>query len=392
MTNVDNRSIHPGKFSMTSKMQRPIPILLTTLAFAFIAVPKDVPAQQFGTKGRVIVISPEAKVQIAGKQSRPVATATVHSYSRTNGPWLWVDALWGWLNKNDVVPLDRAEDHYTEIIRSQKAANQPAGVALHQRGIARLALGKPQDALSDFEAAIQDGYGTANVEINRGNALVALGKADNAIEAFTAAIAKSPNNGYAFHARAAQLANEDFLDAALADAEKAVELLPKEAHIWVGRGVVRQKLGKYEEAIADFSKAIQLSPRYSQALSNRAYCLKKTSDFVTAARDYQAAIEINPNLAAAYNDYAWLRATCRKSAIRDAAAAVRLAEKAVDLTDRKNPQYLDTLAAAYAAQGDFEKAIATAEDAVANLDGADQFAADQRLQRYRENKSYIERD
>jgi protein O-mannosyl-transferase len=64
------------------------------------------------------------------------------------------------------------------------------------------------------------------------------------------------------------------------------------------------------------------------------------------------------------DEVAWLLATYPDSRSRDGAEAVRLAEHACDLTQRKIPALLDTLAAAYAEAGDFPRAIGTAEEAL----------------------------
>jgi tetratricopeptide (TPR) repeat protein len=64
------------------------------------------------------------------------------------------------------------------------------------------------------------------------------------------------------------------------------------------------------------------------------------------------------------DELAWLLATNPDSQVRDGAEAVRLAEHACDLTERKIPALLDTLSAAYAEAGDFSRAISAAEEAL----------------------------
>ena len=63
------------------------------------------------------------------------------------------------------------------------------------------------------------------------------------------------------------------------------------------------------------------------------------------------------------NALATYYATCPDERLRDGREAVNLASRAVTATGRKNPEFLDTLAAAYAEQGQFEKAIETADEA-----------------------------
>jgi uncharacterized protein len=73
----------------------------------------------------------------------------------------------------------------------------------------------------------------------------------------------------------------------------------------------------------------------------------------------------------AMNDLAWLLATSTNAAMRNGAEAVALAEKAVAATSRTNKDILDTLAAAYAETGQFEKAVSTQKDAISLIKDED---------------------
>lgn len=66
----------------------------------------------------------------------------------------------------------------------------------------------------------------------------------------------------------------------------------------------------------------------------------------------------SPNYAPAHNSAAWVLATTDDESLRDGKVAVSLAKIACKLTDYKKAYMLDTLAAAYAAVGEFEKAVA----------------------------------
>ena len=67
--------------------------------------------------------------------------------------------------------------------------------------------------------------------------------------------------------------------------------------------------------------------------------------------------------AEALNGYAWLRATSSAAGVRNGALALAQAQQAVAL--EPNAAYLDTLAAAYAELGQFDKAMATQREALA---------------------------
>jgi tetratricopeptide (TPR) repeat protein len=64
------------------------------------------------------------------------------------------------------------------------------------------------------------------------------------------------------------------------------------------------------------------------------------------------------------NDLAWILATHPDPEVRDGAEALEPAQRAADLTRRRDPQVLDTLAAAYAAAGRYGEAIANAQKAL----------------------------
>jgi len=67
------------------------------------------------------------------------------------------------------------------------------------------------------------------------------------------------------------------------------------------------------------------------------------------------------------NALAWILATSQNPELRDGSNAVVFAEKSVTATHRKSPAELDTLAAAYAETGDFEKAVSIQQEAIALL-------------------------
>jgi serine/threonine-protein kinase len=73
---------------------------------------------------------------------------------------------------------------------------------------------------------------------------------------------------------------------------------------------------------------------------------------------------------------------------RNGKKAVELALKACELSDWKNPGYLDTLAAAYARVGDFGNAVKWQEKALESPELANNTEAQQRLNFYLERKPW----
>jgi Zn-dependent protease with chaperone function len=77
---------------------------------------------------------------------------------------------------------------------------------------------------------------------------------------------------------------------------------------------------------------------------------------------YEEALRLEPDNPVVLNNLAWLLATTPERGLRDPARAVRLAEKAV--AQEGNPVYLDTLAEAYYAAGNLDRALAVIDEAI----------------------------
>jgi hypothetical protein len=93
--------------------------------------------------------------------------------------------------------------------------------------------------------------------------------------------------------------------------------------------------------------------------------------------------------AQALKDLAWFLATCRLAELRNATDAITLAEKAVALTSRKNAACLDTLAAACAEAGQFERAVAIQKEALSVLGVRDDRSVyEDRLQLFQAGSAY----
>jgi tetratricopeptide (TPR) repeat protein len=125
-------------------------------------------------------------------------------------------------------------------------------------------------------------------------------------------------------------------------------------------------------------------------LRNEASIFLAQGKFAEAAARYRDSAE-NGDVST-MNELAWLLATCPDKDVRDGSKAVDYAQKACASTKRKLPNFLDTLAAAYAEAGQFEKAVATQQEAMGLLH-SDQVKKDfaTRLKLYQSNTPYRER-
>jgi tetratricopeptide (TPR) repeat protein len=76
-----------------------------------------------------------------------------------------------------------------------------------------------------------------------------------------------------------------------------------------------------------------------------------------AIRHYRNALDMDSNDPVVLNQLAWILTTADKPELRNGEEAVRLATKAVELTDSRRPLFIGTLAAAYAQAGQFPEAV-----------------------------------
>ena len=108
---------------------------------------------------------------------------------------------------------------------------------------------------------------------------------------------------------------------------------------------------------------------------------------------YKKALSMRPDDNNIQNKLAWILATVEDEKLRDPAEAVRLANRACELTQYAQPYYLDTLAVAYAANGDFPRAIETAEKALRLAVDSETLSREirERLELYEENRPYAEK-
>jgi cell division protein FtsN len=154
-------------------------------------------------------------------------------------------------------------------------------------------------------------------------------------------------------------------DEAIKAFSTAIEIIPQDYQAYNYRGVAWALKGNYDRALADYDKALEIRPRYAEAYNNRGFARTQQGDLRNALNDYARALKINPFFVDAYNNKAWVLATCADQRFRDGSQAVRLAQKAVEL--KPDVVSLDTLAAAYAAVGNFDAAVDTQKKAIQKL-------------------------
>lgn len=163
------------------------------------------------------------------------------------------------------------------------------------------------------------------------------------------------------------LAKGDY-DGAIAHYDKAIELDPTFARPFHGRGVAFFHKGEYDKSISSYSEAIRLQPQNDVAVFDRGLAYWELAEAKLTLADFERAARLNPKNHDAWNGLAWGKATAPQAELRNGKQAIEFAMTACELTGWKNPFPLSTLAAAYAEDGQFDRAIEWHKKAMASAD------------------------
>jgi tetratricopeptide (TPR) repeat protein len=309
-----------------------------------------------------------------------------------------------------------------DVMPTHHAAHNNLGILLARRG-------RLEEALGHYGAALREAPEVAEIRENLADALVATGDLDGAEAAYREAARLAPTHAGPHLGLGHVAAERGEHGAAIAHYERAVALAPGDADARYNLATQLAAVGRQEEAAARYREVLESTPDDVAAANNLAVTLRALGRTDEAIETFEAVLardpgdrEVRYNLAIALLDagrggkaidvarrglarmpedaalanfLAWLHATSPVDRWRDAAAAVRLAEQATALTDHADPNYLDTLAAAYAEAGRFDDAVRVAEQTIALL--ADDEAAErqaemrERLALYRAGRPYRER-
>jgi tetratricopeptide (TPR) repeat protein len=217
-----------------------------------------------------------------------------------------------------------------------------------------------------------------------------VGRAKEGAAHFEASVRLKPESSAAHYNFATALTLAGRVDEAIRQYQQALQLKPDYALAHNNLGSVLLRLGNSTEALQHFREALRLDPANAEAHYNVGSVFRSRGSFSDAIDQFREAVRLKPDWIPAGTSLAWLLATAPDAALRDANQAIRLAERAVDLSGRRDAGALDVLAAACAAAGEFDRAVAAAQAAL-ELKPADPDAAAirQRQELYRRRKPYV---
>ncbi len=287
--------------------------------------------------------------------------------------------------------IEEAIAGFTEVLRLKP--DYPN--AVNNLGVALQKQGKINEAVEKWKKALELKPDHPDAHYNMGLVLAEQGKYDEAIKHFNEALQAKPDWPGPHNDLGLAYAQLGKLDLAIQNYNEALRLKPDyfKAHYNLGFALFRQD--KLDDAIRCWSETVRLDPSNHKAYHNLGIAFYRQGNIEQAIKHWAEAVRLKPDWAEALNNLAWALATVEDEELRNPAEAVRLAERACELTDYEQAGMLDTLGVAYAAAGRFPKAIETAKKAtkLAEATGKKNLAQgiQNRLQLYKARRPYREK-
>jgi tetratricopeptide (TPR) repeat protein len=259
-----------------------------------------------------------------------------------------------WLGKTN-----EAMDHYQEALRIKPQyalGHNNLGHALSERG-------DVTEAIEHFRLAVQFDPRYVDAHCNLAQALVKQGKLDEAMAEYARALAIDPESLLVHYQLGEALVEQKKFDEAISQFTHVLRIRPDYGPARLQLGLIRGMQGRLDEAIALFRENLRTQPDDYAAHYQLALALSGQGKSKEAIQHYEATLKGLPDMPEVLNNLAWIFAANPDSEVRHGAEAVRLAERACNLTQYKQVLMVGTLAAAYAEAGRFADAVATAEKA-----------------------------
>jgi protein O-mannosyl-transferase len=270
---------------------------------------------------------------------------------------------------------------YTDIEalwRTTLARNPECWMAHTNLGLVLLQKGKIDDGIAHYRSALQMQPDSWDAEYNLGTALLRRGQVDEAIQHCERAVVMRPTDPDAQVSLGDALLRKGRIDDAIDHYQKA--MMARADHFLARYGLCHALLekGELDSAIQVCRSALVLWPLDADCHTALAIALEEKGNPAEAIQHYEKALEVSPSSISTLTNLAWLLATSQDASVRNGPRAVELAAQADRMVGGTNALVLRTLAAAYAENGEFPKAIRTARSAMqlARMHGEDSLTTD----------------
>jgi tetratricopeptide (TPR) repeat protein len=190
------------------------------------------------------------------------------------------------------------------------------------------------------------------------------GRLDEAIEQYSSALKLDPGLAEAHNNLGVLMLTRGRTAEGIRELREALRLNPDDMETEHNLALGLNQQQDWREAAELFAKTLQRRQDDANAHYQFAIALAHLQSTREAMSRFASALLIQPDFANALDGLAWILATANAAEYRNGPQAVGMAERACELTSGADANKLKTLAASYAEVGNFEKASATASNAL----------------------------
>jgi len=258
--------------------------------------------------------------------------------------------------------------------------------------------GKLDEAIAEYKKGLFYKPTQKETLILLATTLAKNNQVDTAAAYYKAALKLDPESALAHNNLAKLLHKEGKLDEAIGHYEEAIKWDPQFAQAHNNLGILLLQRGHPAEGTTQLRQALRLKPGEQETELNLAQALTQQEQWSEAAAlfsktvtgatadpnihyqfgtalehlqkkreamgQYASALLLRQDFPDALDALSWILATSPNPAYRNGSEALKMSQRACDLTGGKDPAKLRTLAAAYAEVGRFGDAEATARKAL----------------------------
>jgi len=254
--------------------------------------------------------------------------------------------------------------------------------------------GRNEEAVLHCSEALRIIPDDLSAQIGLTGALLAAGRLDQVEIECQKFLQKEPNDPDLLNNLGIAFGRQGKFDQAVKYLTKALQIKPDFADAHTNIGYVLTIQSNLDEAAVHLYKALQLDPDSALAHYYFGNILVQSGKINEAVTHFEKALKLKPDWVELMNSLAWILAVQPEMTSHNPDKAVKLAQRACELTNYQEPELLDTLSVAYAAAGDFNKAVEIAQKALELCQSGEKKILkkeiEKRLVLYKENKPYIE--
>ena len=242
--------------------------------------------------------------------------------------------------------------------------NPKAWMAWNNLGVTYRRRGVLDQAIYCYRRSLKQHPNHPEAHNNLGFALVQKNELARAEQHYRRALELKPDYTQAHNNLGVLLEKRGLLSEALAQYDAALQIDSTDADAHNNAGNVMAKLGQHEQAAMHYRKAIAISPGDAKPYCNLARLMADTGKSAEAIQCLRQVVRLQPYWSEQATELAWMLATDADERCRHPKEAIGLLERVRRQTGIAEPRALDCLAAAYAATGRFEDAVAVAQQAL----------------------------